>query len=76
MAFAVTEDAISCLKEGVRGLADTWQDTSGYGAGIWGAEVCTLNDGGMHDDNGGLRQREDLTHLLFLDRLCFLRDVM
>lgn len=39
MAFAVKEEAIACLEEGVRGLTDTWQDTSGYGAGIWGAEV-------------------------------------
>lgn len=39
MDFAMKEDAIACLAEGVRGLTDTWQDTSGYGAGIWGAEV-------------------------------------
>lgn len=33
--FAVTEDANSCLAEGVGGLVDAKQDTdtSGYGAG-------------------------------------------
>ena len=61
MSFAVTEDAISCLAEGVRGLADTWQDSSGYGAGVWGAEVrVALNGRCMHTscvENGSGRGR-------------------
>lgn len=39
MRFASQESAIAHLAEGVRGLADTWQDASGQGAGMWGAEV-------------------------------------
>ena len=42
MNFATREESIAHLAEGVRGLADTWQDTSGQGAGMWGAEVPKL----------------------------------
>lgn len=39
MGFATQEGAIAHLAEGVRGLAGTWQETAGQGAGMWGAEV-------------------------------------
>lgn len=44
MGFATQEGAIAHLAEGVRGLADTWQETAGQGAGMWGAEVGFMRE--------------------------------
>lgn len=43
MTFATQEGAIAHLAEGVRGLVDIWQDISGQGAGMWGAEVRLIS---------------------------------
>lgn len=59
MGFATQEGAIAHLAEGVRGLADTWQETAGQGAGMWGAEV-----GFMHEES------RKYSYVKVTDRLC------
>lgn len=45
MAFASDEGAIVHLAEAARALSETWQDQSGCGAGVWGAEVGCIRIG-------------------------------